>query len=137
MAKDNEGEENSGQVLINMEGLIKNYISAIAKASDELKKQREMLEDIFNNDPTYKKHTDSAKEATKVKQATKQEILKRPQAADLNKKVQDLRNQIKENQASLSDYLQEYQRLSGVNEIESEDGEVHEIVYVARLIKRH
>ena len=36
----------------------------------------------------------------------------------------------------LSDYLREYQRLSGSNEIEGEDGELRTIVYVAKLVRK-
>jgi len=43
---------------------------------------------------------------------------------------------LKDLQNALSDYLREYQRLSGSNEIEGDDGEVREIVYVAKLVKR-
>lgn len=126
----------SADIIINMEGLIKSHISQIDKLSEEAKKLKEMLDDIFENDPTFNEHSEKAKEAAKLKQKTKGEILKRPQAADLNEKIKSLKSQIKENQSSLSDYLQEYARLSGVNEIEGEDGEVREIVYTAKLIKK-
>lgn len=128
--------KDSGQILINMEGLIKNHIASIDKLSQEVKKLKEMLDDIFKNDPTYQQHDEKVKEATKVRQTTKQQILKRPQAADLDEKIKSLKSQLKENQTSLSDYLQEYQRLSGVNEIEGDDGEIREIVYVAKLVKK-
>lgn len=126
----------SSEILINMESLIKGHISTIDKLSDESRKLKDMLDDIFTNDTTYQEHNKAAKEAARVKQNTKQQILKQPQAADLDKKIKDLRSEIKENQASLSDYLQEYARMSGVNEIEGEDGEVREIVYTAKLIKK-
>jgi predicted RNase H-like nuclease (RuvC/YqgF family) len=126
----------NSEILINMESLIKGHIATIDKLSDEAKKLKEMLDDIFNNDPTYQEHDKAAKEAAKVKQNTKAQILKQPQAADLDKKIKDLKSDLKENQASLSDYLQEYARLSGVNEIEGDDGEVREIVYSAKLIKK-
>lgn len=129
-------EVGSGQILINMESLIKSHISSIEKLQEEMKKHKEMLDDIFANDETYQEHLKIATDAGKVKNTTKAQILKRPQAADLDKKVKDLKAQIKENEVSLSDYLQEYARLSGVNEIEGEDGEVREIVYTAKLIKR-
>lgn len=133
-----EGNEagSNAQILVNMESLIKSHISAIDKLSVELKKHKEMLDDIFDSDPTYKEHSDKAKEAAKIKSATKAQILKKPQAADLDKKIREFKAQLKENQESLSDYLQEYARMSGVNEIEGEDGEVREIVYVAKLIRR-
>ena len=125
-----------GSILINMESMIKTHIASIDKLQIEAKKQKEMLDDIFNNDPTYKDHDEKVKEATKVKQWTRAQILKKPQAAELDQKVKELKSQLKENQASLSDYLQEYARLAGVNEIEGDDGEVREIIYTARLIKK-
>lgn len=125
-----------GEVLINMEGMIKNHITSIDKLQIETKNLSDMLNDIFNNDPTFKEHTEAAKEANKIKAATKQQILKQPQARDLNDKIKTLKSESKELQNSLSDYLQEYQRMSGVNEIETEDGQVREIVYIAKLIRR-
>lgn len=128
--------ENNSQILLNMESLIKGHISTIDKLSEEAKKLKDMLDDIFANDPTFQEHDKLAKEAAKVKTGTKQQILKQPQAADLDKKVKELKSELKENRASLSDYLQEYARMSGVNEIEGDDGEVREIVYSAKLIKK-
>lgn len=126
----------SSEILINMESLIKGHISTIDKLTEESGKFKDMLDDIFTNDPIYQEHDKAAKEAAKVKQNTKRRILKQPQAADLDKKIKELKSELKENQASLSDYLQEYARMSGVNEIEGEDGEVREIVYTAKLIKK-
>jgi hypothetical protein len=73
---------------------------------------------------------------TKFKSKTKSEILKRPQAKELDDRIKTMKSEIKEQQGALSDYLQEYQRMSGVNEIEGEDGEMREIVYVAKLVRK-
>ena len=62
-------------------------MSAIDKLEQEVRKNKEMLDDIFNNDPTYKEHADKAKEAAKVKQNTKAQVLKQPQARELDEKV--------------------------------------------------
>lgn len=133
-----EGEvaESSSDILINMESMIKTHMSSLDKLQEEMKKHKEMLDDIFKNDPTYQEHSEKAKEAAKIKQNTKAQILKQPQAAELNEKVKSFKSQIKETQDALSDYLQEYARMAGVNEIEGEDGEVREIVYTAKLIKK-
>lgn len=130
-------DDSQASVLLNLEQLIKNHISSIDRTSEELKKQKGILDDIFANDPTYKQHSEQAKEATKIKSATKAQIMKQPQVAELSEKVKNMRQDIKEMQEALSDYLKEYQRISGVNEIEGDDGEVREIVYTARLIKRN
>jgi hypothetical protein len=123
-------------VMMNLESMIKSHISSIDRMQDELDKHSSMLQDIFDNDPTFKEHSDRAKEAAKVKSTTKAQILKQPQAADLNSKVKSFKSQIKEMQEALLDYLSEYQRMSGVNEIEGEDGEVREIILVPKLIKK-
>ncbi len=128
-------DASQASVLLNMEGLIKNHISSIDRMGDELKKLKEMFDDIFANDATYQEHSEKAKEATKVKTATKLQILKQPHAADLNNKIKSLKSQIAEQQDSLSDYLGEYQRMSGLTEIEGEDGELRQIVMVAKLVK--
>lgn len=126
----------TAQVIINLESMIKSHIDSLEKLSEEIRKHKEMLDDIFANDPTYQEHLKQAEEVNKVKNATKAQILKRPQAHELDQKVKGLKNDLKENQASLSDYLGEYQRMSGVNEIEGDDGEVREIIFTAKLIKK-
>ncbi len=130
------GDQNGAQIIISLEGMIKNHVSSIDRLTEEMKKHNDMLKDIFANDQTYQSHLEQAKEASRVKNATKQQILKQPQAADLTNKVKSMRSELKELKGALSDYLKEYQRLTGVNEIEGEDGQVREIVYEAKLVKR-
>lgn len=131
-----EGEQPSATVILSMEIMIKNHISSIDRLTEEMKKHKDMLEDIFKNDQTYQEHSEKSKEAARVKGNTKKQILSSPQAAELNEKVKSLKSQISEQQVSLSDYLQEYARMSGVSEIEGEDGEMRVIVYTAKLIKK-
>ena len=123
-------------VLLSLEQLIKNHIGSIDKLKDETRKHRQMLEDAFLNDQVYQEHMKIAKEATKQKSATKQTIMKQPANVVLSNKVKSMTNELKEKQMALSDYLLEYQRMTGVNEIEGDDGEVREIVNNARVVKK-
>lgn len=129
-------ESSNTQLIMNMEGLIKNLMSTLDKQQAEAGVFKDTLNDIFENDETYQEHSKLAKEAAKVKSNTKRQILKQPQAADLDNKIRTLKSEIKENKASLSDYLREYQRMSGINEIEGSDGELLEIVYDAKLVRK-
>ena len=95
-----------------------------------------MLDDIFLNDPTYQEHDKKAKEAVKVKSATRSELLKRTDVADLNNKVKEMKISVKELQEALNEYVREYQRLSGVNEITDDKGNVMEIVYTVKLVRK-
>ncbi|OGE25177.1 hypothetical protein A3H85_02665 [Candidatus Daviesbacteria bacterium RIFCSPLOWO2_02_FULL_40_8] len=129
-------ETSTTSVAMNLEAMIKANLSTIDRLSEELKKQKEMLQSVFENDETFKKHSDVAKEAARIKSNTKQQILKQPQVADVNEKVKSMQSQLKENQDALSEYLREYNRLTGITEIEGNDGEIRQIIYIAKLIRK-
>lgn len=131
-----QSTESQAEVLLNLESMIKRHVSRIDVIKEEAKKHSELLANTFANDQTYKLHEEKAKEAAKLKSKTKSEIMKRTEVATIAEKVKDLKSEQKELEGALSDYLREYARMSGTNEIEGEDGEVREIVYVAKLKKK-
>ena len=118
----NKDTTNQADVIINLEQLIKGHASNIDRLKVELKKHKEMLDDIFNNDSVYKDHSEKVKEATRIKTATRQQILKRPDVSVLANKLKDMKISVKELEGALSEYLREYQKMTGVNEIEAENG---------------
>lgn len=128
--------DNDAVLLVRIEEMIKTHISQIDNLAEEVSKHKEMVDDIFTNNETFQEHDKIAKEAAKIRSKTKQEILKRPDATNLSNKLKTLKSEKLELQEGLSDYLREYQRLSGSNEIEGEDGQVREIVYTAKLVKK-
>ena len=130
-----EIRENQGQLMVDMENLIKNHITGIDTLQTEAKKYKEMLDDILAANEPYQELLKKANEAAKDKNKQKMEVLKQPHAKELSDKIKELRTEAKEKQEALSDYLQEYQRISGVDEIEGDDGELRKIIYSARLIK--
>lgn len=134
--KINAGGNDQVAAALNLEELIKNHIDAIDKLKDELKQAREMFEDSFNNNPTYKEHLDRVKEVTKGKNSVRQEIAKQPSVATLEQKVKDLRFDMNEQSKTLSDLLQDYKEQTGATSIETRNGKVLEIVSVAKLVSR-
>lgn len=129
-------DDDSAQVLLTLESTIKQHIAQIDRNKAELKKQREMLESALLNDETYRLHTEEAKKAAKQKAQTKFQILEQQENKVLAEKVKDLSSDVRSLNSALSEYLREYARMSGTNEIETDDGEVREIVYVAKLVKK-
>ncbi len=130
------GGDSSVMVLESLQSLIKENLTKVDKLNEELGKVKEMLDSALNNDETYKQHAETAKNATKIKTATKGEILKRPENASLNAKIKDFAAEIAEIKDSQGSYLQEYMRLSGSNEIETDDGQVLQIINQPRLVRR-
>ena len=122
--------------LLSLEELIKNHIEAIDKLKIELKTQREMYEDSFNSNPTYREHVEKVKDVTKGKNSVRQEISKQPSVATLAQKVKDLRFDMGEQNKTLSDLLQDYREQTGATSIETRDGKVLEIVSTMKLVRR-
>ena len=96
---------------------------------------KEMLEDALLGNPQYKEACNDAKEAGKIKADVKRQILEEEKLLGLSNKVKDLGLRLKETKEALSEYLVEYAKLSGSNQIEGDDGQTREIVYSARLVK--
>lgn len=121
---------------LEMEGLIKNHIASIDKLKEEAKQYRQMIEDVLINDAVYKEHDQKAKEAAKIKGATKKQIMSQPAVSATASKLKDAQARVKDLSNALSEYLREYARLTGNNEIEGLDGEVREIIFVAKVVKK-
>lgn len=133
---ENANSGSDAALLLKIEEMIKTHLVQIDELTEKITKHKEMLDDIFTNDSTFQEHDKLAKEAAKVRAATRQQIMKQPAVADISEKLTSLKSEKKDLQSGLSDYLREYQRLSGQTEIEGEDGEVREIVQTAKLVKK-
>ncbi len=126
----------TADTVLELEQMIKNSVTTIDRNKTELKKYKEMLESALLNDEPYRLATEKAKEAGKEKGKAKAAVMQNPATKQLDEKVKDLSQENKDLTNAQSEYLREYARLSGTNEIEGEDGEVREIIYVAKLVKK-
>lgn len=123
-------------VLLSLEELVKNNLSSIDTLTEELKQRKQMFVDGFENNPTYREVEDKVKEANKQKGAVREQILNTPEMRGLAQKIKDMSVELREKKSSISEYLLEYQRLSGSNEIEDLNGEMRDIVNSAKAVKR-
>lgn len=126
--------QNTATVSLNLESLIRGHLTSIDKLRVQVKELNDTINNILSSDPTYKDHSDKAKEASKVKSGTKSQIMKRPEVMQTVGKLNEARMELKDQQATLSDLLAEYQRTSGQDSIEMEDGRVKKIVFTAKLV---
>lgn len=131
-----DSSTNDGSLLIRIEEMIRTHLTQIDNLAEQISKHKEMVDDIFKNDSTYQEHDKIAKEAGRIRSKTKSEIMKKPQVADLSNKLKSLKSEKVELEEGLSDYLREFQRLSGLNEIEGDDGQMREIIMTPRLVKK-
>ncbi|NTU46472.1 hypothetical protein HGA88_02505 [Candidatus Roizmanbacteria bacterium] len=128
--------ENEAMTMLKLDSLIKRYISSMKKMKEELKTQQGMFKDAVTGDATFNEQDSKAKEATRLKNAAKQNILKQPAVVMVKQKIEEIKEELKDTQDALGDYLSEYERISGATEIEDEEGELHSIVKSIRLVKK-
>ncbi len=122
--------------LVNIERLIQTHLERVETLREEAKKYSDMLADILINSGVYSEHEQAAKEAIKTKNITKKDLLKDPQAQELAQKAKSLKSEVKEHQASLSYFLSEYAKQTGASTFEDLNGEIRDIVYIAKLVKK-
>lgn len=122
--------------LINLEAAIKEKIEKIEDLKNEMQPVREMLASYLENDPVYREHDKAAKDASKQKSATKKQLLSVPAGASIVEKLDTMKEEMRELQDGLSDNLREFQTTTGSSEIEGADGELRQIVYIAKLVRK-
>lgn len=126
----------SADTVLELESMIKQGMTTLDRNKNELKKLKEMLESALLNNEAYREASEKAKEAGKVKGKAKANVMGDPANKSLDEKIKDLTQENKDLTTAQSEYLREYARLSGTTEIEGDDGEVREIIYVAKLVKK-
>lgn len=134
--KTQASSENQANVLLSLEEMIKKYITRLDQLKIDIKKQKEMYDDAFLNNPAFIENSEKAKIAAKDLQVTKKNISSQPSTIQIALKMRSMREELKEIDQSLSDYLQEYQRFTGAHEIEGEDGKIRDIINTAKLVIR-
>lgn len=131
-----EQPQNQAELVVSLTNLINANLNEISNIEKEMAKTKEMVDNVLENDETYVKHAEAAKEASRIKGATKKEIFKRPDVAHVVEKLLELKSNLTATRDELSNYIQEYASASGQNYFEAEDGTIQEIVYVAKLRRK-
>lgn len=126
----------SSMNMIELSTIINRYAADIEKVKNNLKDKNAMFKDGFENDAEYHEQSLKIKELNKVRNGAKQRIMKQPSMEALTAQINDMKGELKDMQDMLSGYLEQYQKVSGTNIIETEEGEIREIVPQYRLIKR-
>lgn len=128
--------QSQAELVVSLTNLINTNLAEIASLEKEMSQHKEMVDNVLENDATYKEHAATAKDAARIKSNTKKEIFKRPDVKHVVEKLSELKENLSDTKEELSNYIQEYAQASGQNYFESEDGTIQEIVYIAKLRKK-
>jgi len=139
-AEDGEetGSANTQKALsiLQVEDLINRQMADIEKMRDESKMMRSAFEDAFKNDAKFREFDEKTKEAGKLKKQYVEGMKKDPAIANAEQQYNVKKDELKDAQVGLSEYLKEYNRISGMTQFETKDGQMLEIVQTFKLVKR-
>lgn len=122
--------------LQNLQSQINIYISRIENLKQEIQPVKEMIDSYLANDPLYAELSVKAKEAAKEKGKRKKELMNAPNGKSLNQKIEKIKEEQDEANKMLSQLLSEYQKATGSTVFEGSDGEIRQIVMIAKLVRK-
>ncbi|MCS7091734.1 MAG: hypothetical protein NZM26_00050 [Patescibacteria group bacterium] len=122
--------------LQNLQSQINIYLSRIENLKQEIQPVKEMIDSYLSNDPLYAELSVKAKESTKEKSKRKKELMSSPNGKALNQKMEKIKEEQNEANEMLSQLLSEYQKATGATVFEGADGEIRQIVMIAKLIRK-
>ncbi len=128
-------DENQALNIINTESLINTANARLNDLTYEAKEYKAMLDEILESDTEFQEIDKEAKKQAKLRAAARQKALNTPGAKTNIDKLKETQSQLKEVKIALSDYLAQYVKISGSNQIEGPDGVVRHILYTAKLVK--
>lgn len=115
------------------QGLINRLSDQLDELSKEMREQREMLKNIFDNDQELAQAEEVAKDATQTIKSRKTELNESKEARDLKVKIGDLNEEIKMIKESLNTHLINYFQMTGSMVIDTPDGKEREFKLEAKL----
>lgn len=128
-------DENQAQNIISTESLINTANARLNDLTYEAKEYKAMLDEILESDTEFQEIDKKAKKQAKLRAQARQKALNTPGAKTNIDKLKETKIQLREVKTALSDYLAQYVKISGSNQIEGPDGVVRHIIYTAKLVK--
>lgn len=128
-------DENQALNIINTESLINTASSRLNDLTYEAKEYKAMIEEILESDTEFQEVDKEAKKQAKLRASARQKALNTSAAKTNIDKLKETQTQLREVKTALSDYLAQYVKISGSNQIEGPDGVVRRIIYTAKLVK--
>lgn len=104
------------------ESMTKKTIAAINQKKLELKVKKEMFKNRFDNDDAWKEADKVYREARIKRTQEKLRILEEPAMQSLDEQITTMSAEIKTEQLALSDWLYTYDKQTGSNMIELDNG---------------
>lgn len=124
------------EVVESLRSLILQTVENVQEMKGDKKKLDETIKSVLDNDSTYVKHAEDAKEASRIKSNTKKEIFKRPDVKHVVERKLELHEDIKAEEEQLDAYLQDYYDKTGTDVIEDRNGNVLQVIKKFKVVQK-
>lgn len=129
-------ERNVNQDTVNsLKNLILDKMETLKDLDKQIKEADEVISDALQDNPAYQQADEKTKEAAKSRSQVRAQVMDTTEMKNYAGKRKSLKAQKTEAKAELSDYLIEYERLSGASVIQTLSGEQLEIFKTATVAK--
>lgn len=128
--------ESPVSTLLHLEQMIHGYLSDVERLRKQLKSQKEMFKQSFEQDKDFNEVSEKQKEVKRAHNEVKQRIARTDGVSAVKTKIEELQSEMKDVQQALSDYLNRYSQLTQATSFTGPDGEVLTIVRTAKLVKK-
>lgn len=110
-----------------VESMTKSSIARINSKKATLKVKREMYKSVFDNSEEWREADKAYKEARIKRMQVKLKLHEQPETKRLDEEIHELSDEIKSEQLALSDWLYNYEKQTGSNMIETDEGVMYNV----------
>ncbi len=121
------------ETLQSLEQVIERNANQLSELKEELKNQRQMLKNYFENDVQLAEVEEQATEFKNQVKERKAGLQLEPQVVDLQIKIKELREREKEIQETLSNHLVNHYRMTNSTSFDTSDGDQWEYKVQAKI----
>lgn len=116
-----------------LQNLVERHANELMKLKEELKHKRESLRSVFENDNALAQAQESAQELAQQVKERKSHVSGSPQAITLKTDINELNQQKKELEETLSNHLVQYYSLTNSTSFDTSDGDQWEFKIQAKV----
>jgi len=132
-ANDENDSDFDQQQYDSVKGLVMRKTVQADELNNQISELSDSLKNILVNDAELSQSEDDAKKAKKAATSRKAVLMNSPEAVSIKIKLQEAKEDLKDIEDALSTQLLTLYQLTGVQEFETDEGEVREFVIKARM----
>ncbi len=128
-----EKSDDFAETLHSLENVIESKARKLMRVKQTMKKKRQMVKDVFENDATFQDVAEQKDEVYQQWRQRKTTLNETPQVKQLKEDLRDMKNDQKDLEESLSNHLINYHQLTNSTSFDTSEGDQWEFKIKAKV----